>query len=223
MRNLRVWKRVALVATFAAFGGVASANSFSYTGSFVTDDQIQEFLFSLSATSTVTTVTYSYAGGTNQAGASIPEGGFDPWLAIFNSSGGLVASNDDGTCGQVGTDSVTGACFDSYISESLSAGSYTLVLSQSDNSPAGGTLGDGYTRTGQTDFTSSFGCSNGEFCDINADNRTPNWAVDIDNVTSSSLPGAAAPEPSTFLLLGAGFTGMVMLRRRFGVQPGSGC
>jgi len=216
MSNLRVWKHVALIVTFAAFGGVASASSFSYTGSFVTDDQIQEFLFSLSAPSIVTTVTYSYAGGTNQAGAIIPEGGFDPWLAIFNSSGVLVASDDNGTCTQVGTDSDTGACFDSYISEALTTGTYTLVLSQSDNSPAGGTLGAGYTRTGQTDFTSSFGCSNGEFCDINADNRTPNWAVDIDNVTSSSLPGGAAPEPATFLLLGGGFAGIVMLRRRSG-------
>ena len=103
MRNLCVWKHVALIAACAAFGGVASASSFSYTGSFLTDDQIQEILFSLSSTSTVTAVTYSYAGGTNQANTAVPEGGFDPWLSIFNSSGTLVASNDDGTCGQVGT------------------------------------------------------------------------------------------------------------------------
>ena len=220
MRNLRVCCHVALIVTFAAFGGVASASSFSYTGSFNTDDQIQEFLFSLSATSTVTAVTYSYAGGTNQANAKIPEGGFDPWLAIFDSTGTLIASVDDGTCGQVGADSVTGACFDSYISQSLAAGNYTLVLSQSDNSPFGGTLSAGYTRTGQPDFTSMFGCSNGEFCDINSDNRTPNWAVDIDNVASSSLPGvgggATVPEPATFLLLGGGFAGILLLRRRAG-------
>ena len=214
MRNLFVWKHAALIVTFAAFAGVASASSFSYTGSFATDDQIQEFLFSLSATSTVTTVTYSYAGGTNQAAASVSQGGFDPWLAIFDSSGVLQASDDNGTCGQVGTDSVTFACFDSFISTSLPAGDYTLVLSQSDNSPAGGNLSDGYTRTGQTDFTSSFGCSNGEFCDVNFDNRTPNWAVDIDNVASSSLPGGGAPEPATFLLLGGGFAGILVLRRR---------
>jgi hypothetical protein len=218
MRKLRVWRHVALVVvTCAAFEGVASAGSFSYTGSFVTDDQIQELLFSLSSASTVTAVTYGYAGGTNQAGASIAQGGFDPWLSIFDSSGVLIATDDNGTCGQVPTDSVTGACFDSYLSQPLAAGNYTLVLSQSDNSPFGGNLSDGYTRTGQTDFTSSFGCSNGEFCDINADNRTPNWAVDIDNVTSSSLPGGAAPEPATFLLLGGGFAGILMLRRRSGV------
>jgi hypothetical protein len=219
MRNLRIWRHVAIAVTCAVFGSVASASSFSYTGSFTTDDQIQEFLFSLSGTSTVTAVTYSYAGGVNQAGSGVPQGGFDPWLAIFNSSGGLVASVDNGICGQVDADSVTGACFDSYISQSLAAGNYTLVLSQSDNSPFGGNLSDGYTRTGQTDFTSSLGCSNGQFCDINADSRAPIWAVDIDNVTSSSLPGGAGatPEPATFLLLGGGFAGILMLRRRFGV------
>jgi len=221
MRNARVWKYLALTVAFAAFGGVASASSFSYTGSFVTDDQIQAFLFSLSGPSTVAAITFSYAGGTNQAGSGIPQGGFDPVLAIFDSGGILKAISDNGTCGQVNTDSVTGACFDSFISQSLAAGNYTLVLSQSDNSPVDGNLSDGYTRTGQTDFTSSFGCSNGEFCDINADNRTPNWAVDIDNVTSSSLPGdgggGAAPEPATFLLLGGGFAGILMLRRRSGV------
>ena len=220
MIKLRLWKYLAIVATACAgFGGVASASSFSYGGAFVTDDQTQELLFTLSGTATVTAVTYSYAGGTNQALVSIPEGGLDPYLAIFDSTGTLQATNDDGTCGQVGTDSDTGACFDSYISQSLGPGVYTLVLSQSGNSPAGGNLSNGYTSTGQPNFTAIDGCSNGIFCDINGDNRTGNWAVDIDNVTSSSLPGggATAPEPATFLLLGGGFAGIVMLRRRFGV------
>lgn len=217
MGSLRFWKDVSLIAVFAAFGSVASASSFSYTGSFVTDDQIQEFLFTLSTSSTVTAASYSYAGGINQAGASIPQGGFDPWLAIFDSTGALQASDDNGTCGQVGTDSVTGACFDSYISQTLPAGNYTLVLSQSDNSPFDGNFSDGYTRTGQTDFTSAFGCSTGAFCDINADNRTAHWAVDIDNVKSSSLPGGTVPEPATFLLIGGGFAGILILRRRCSV------
>jgi len=216
MRKVRFLRDVALVIGCIAFGGVASASSFSYNGSFTTDDQIQQILFSLSATSTVTAVTFGYAGGTNQASMSIPQGGFDPWLAIFDSAGALVASDDNGTCGQVGTDSNTGACFDSYISQSLAAGNYTLVLSQSDNSPFGATFGDGYTRTGQPTFTSSFGCGDGQFCDINADNRSANWEIDLDNVKSSSLPGTGAPEPATFVLLGAGLAGISILRRRFG-------
>ena len=191
----RLWKGVVISATCIVFGGIASAGSFSFTGSFSTDDQVQDFLFTLSSPATVTTVTFGYAGGTNQASMAIPEGGFDPWLAIFDSTGNLLFSNDNGTCGQVGTDSMTGACFDSYISQSLAAGAYTLVLSQSDNQPAGTTLADGYTRTGQTDFTAADGCSNGMFCDITGADRTGAWAVDIDNVDTASLPSSGAPEP----------------------------
>lgn len=210
MRTSRFWKGVVLMATCLVFGGVGSASNFSFTGSFTTDDQLQTLLFNLSATATVTTKTFSYAGGTNQAGMVIPEGGFDPWLAIFNSTGNLVASVDNGTCGQVPMDSMTGACFDSYISQPLSAGAYTLVLSQSDNQPVGTTLAQGYTRTGQTNFTAAFGCSDGMFCDITGANRTANWAVDIDNVGSA----AAVPEPGTILLGAAGLTALMLARRR---------
>ena len=93
------------------------------------------------------------------------------------------------------------------------AGSYTLVLSESDNQPAGGTLSDGYTETGNPAFTSEFGCSNGIFCDIYGDNRTGNWAVDIDNV-SSAAEAAGVPEPGTVGLTGAALAGMAWLRRR---------
>lgn len=196
------------------FAGAASAANFSFTGSFTTDDQLQDIVFSLSSPATITTVTFGYAGGTNQAGTLIPQGGFDPYLSIFDAGGSLVAVNDDGTCGQVPADSVTGACFDSYISETLSAGTYTLILSQSGNQPFDNTLADGFTQTGQTNFTAMNGCSNEIFCDINADNRTGFWAVDIDNVDSASLPGSAVPEPASVLLAAAGLVAILSARSR---------
>jgi len=198
-----------------AFAGVTWASSFSFQGTFSTDDQLAEIPFILAGPATVNTVTYSYAGGTDQASQTIPEGGFDPWLSIFDSSGNLLFSNDDGTCGQVPADSVTGSCFDSYISESLGAGTYLLVLSESDNQPAGTSLGDGFTRTGQGDFTGpEFGCSDGSFCDANFANRSPNWEVDIDNVTSAG----SAPEPATIFLSAVGVIALILLpRRRAGV------
>jgi sugar lactone lactonase YvrE len=57
---------------------------------------------------------------------------------------------------------------------------------QSDNGPPGLLLSDGFVDTGNPTFTSSFGCTNGQFCDSTADNRTSAWAVDIDNVRSFS-------------------------------------
>jgi PEP-CTERM motif len=214
MQSSRLLIGVAMAAAFVLCGGVSSAASFSFTGSFATDDQLQQFLFTLSNPATVTTVTWSYAGGTNQAGAVIAAGGFDPWLAIFDSTGNLVASVDNGSCGQVAMDPSTGACFDSFISQSLAPDIYTLVLSESDNQPVDTTLADGYTRTGQGNFTGgAFGCSNGVFCDATGANRTGNWAVDIDNVSSASLAGGGSvPEPGTLLLGAAGLAGIMGLR-----------
>lgn len=217
MRISRLLSGVYMATIFCVSAGLASAASYSFTGTLATDDQLQEFTFTLANTNVITAVTYGYAGGTNQAGTLIPEGGFDPALAIFDSSGNLLALNDDeSTCSQVPGDSMTGACLDSYLSESLGPGTYTLVLSQSGNDPIGNTLADGYLETGNPNYTAANGCSNGTFCDEFGDNRTGNFAVDIDNVTSASEVGAqaATPEPATVLLSMAGLAGLTLLRRR---------
>jgi hypothetical protein len=113
---------------------------------------------------------------------------------------------------QVGPDSMIGACFDSFIMESLGGTLYTLILSQSNNEP-NGQLKDGFNKTGQQTFTSSFGCSNGSFCDSTGDNRTNKWAVDILNVTSATM-SPPVPEPGTLVLLASGMAVIVVLRRR---------
>jgi len=211
---------MALLAMSLVFAGAASAGSYSFTGTFTTDDQLQEFLFTIGSSTTFTAVTLSYAGGTNQAGAIIPEGGFDPFLAIFNSSGTLLALNDDGT-GFVPIDPSTGAASDSYLSLStLAAGTYTLVLSQTYNQPYGPTFADGYSEAGNPNYTAdAFGCGSGYFCDpFGTTNRTGNWALDIDNVSSASEFGEpmTTPEPESILLFGSGIAGLILLlwRRR---------
>jgi hypothetical protein len=172
------------VAVLAFLAGIASVADFSFTGTFSRDDQLQLFTFRVDTTSTVIMRTWSYAGGTNAAGQVIPRGGFDPFLSLFDSSGTLIGENDNGT-GFVATDPHTGAAFDSYLQMiSLVPGTYTLVLTQSDNQPNDGTFADGFTRTGDPTFTSMFACSNGQFCDISTDNRNGKWAVDIDNVAA---------------------------------------
>lgn len=205
------YRSLACVLGLMAFASLDYAGSFSFTGTFGSDDQLQDLIFTLTGTSTVTAVTYGYAGGTNQAAMIIPEGGFDPWLAIFDSSGNLLDSVDNGACGQVPADSMTGSCFDSFIQDTFNAGTYTLVLSESDNQPVSNLFSDGYTRTGQGDFTGSeFGCGNGSFCDVNGTNRTGNWAVDVLNADNAVL----APEPAATLLAAGGLAGLFLLRKR---------
>src|SRR6266852_9642865 len=108
MRRLRGWRSVPLVAGLALFAGQAFGASFSFTGTFATDDQLKQFTFNLSGTSTVTLRTWSYAGGTNANAGVIPRGGFDPWLSLYNAAGNLLQSVDNGLppCGPVAADSV---------------------------------------------------------------------------------------------------------------------
>lgn len=199
------------LAIFALSGGIARGGTISFTGTFSADDNLQIFTFTLSGSSSIVARTFGYAGGTNAASTQIPAGGFDPWLSIFDAAGNLLASVDNGTCGQVATDSATGACLDSYISTTLVSGVYTLVLSESDNQPVGPTFADGFTRTGQGDFTASaFGCASGPFCDINAANRTSAWALDIGDVTSAVETGV--PEPGLALISGLCLISLGLMR-----------
>jgi hypothetical protein len=200
--------------------GTLSAANFSFTGIFGQDDQLEVFLFS-NPSGTVTLRTWSYAGGTNAAGQVIPSGGFDPVLSLYDATGGLNALsplidfNNDGP--GVATDPATGNAFDSLITilGLNPVGTYALVLSENDNIPAGGTFGDGFTRAGQGNFTSSFGCGGPAFCDVTPAQRNGNWAVDILGVrTATDTNGPTVPEPGSMLLLGAGMTALAVLRRR---------
>ncbi len=204
---------------------VATAGSLSFTGAFTQDDQLQLFTFT-APTSTTVVRTWSYAGGTDFAGAMIDPGGFDPVLSVFDATGGLMdsslllASNDDGpdqcptnapNC--VSSDPSTGAAFDSLlVLNGLDpGGQYVLVLSESDNLPVGPDYGSGFSQTGQGNFTpTEFPCGGAAFCDANLAQRNGAWAVDILNVGTAD----EAPEPGSILLVAAGLGVLGLLRRR---------
>jgi len=188
---------LAAVVSGSAIAMPAHATDFSFTGSFTTANDVQQFNFTVGAPSIVTLRTWSYAGGTNAASTLIPQGGFDPILSLFNSSGLLIAENDDGGCGSVATDSVTGNCWDTYLSQNLAAGDYTVAISAFSNFALGPNLANGFEGGG------SFS------------GRTVNWAFDILNVNGAAL-GGAVPEPATWamLLLGFGLIGGAMRTQR---------
>lgn len=224
-RSLRRSLFIAGVAAGALLAsGAASAEDYSFTGHFSADDDVQLFNFTAGGTSSVVLRTWSYAGGTNAAGDTIARGGFDPILALFDGTGAYVSHNDDGGCGYVAHDSVTGACWDTYFTATLAAGNYTVAVMQYDNFAIRPNLSDGFQRTGEGNFTAGW-CSGGAgiFCDVNGDARDSHWAFDILGVEGASVvpPNGAVPEPATWAMLitGFGLVGGMARRQQKAPQP----
>jgi len=63
---------------------VPSTSSLSYIGALSGPEDMFEATFSLLATANLKIDTWGFGGGTNAAGAVIPAGGFDPWIALFS-------------------------------------------------------------------------------------------------------------------------------------------
>src|SRR5579872_2104912 len=136
------------LAVCGLFATAGFADNFSFTGMFTSDDDVQQFNFAVGAPSTVTLRTYSYAGGTNSAGTVIPRGGFDPILALFDSSGNLVNQNDDGGCGLVPADAGTGMCWDTYLQSPLAPGNYSVTVMEYNSFANGPNIANGFLEQG---------------------------------------------------------------------------
>ena len=172
----------------------ANAANFSFEGSFNSDDDLRVFTLNVANGAFDRYVSYPLVRGWSECrdGAAIAGGGFDPILSLFtgaNDPGGTqLASNNDGTCPPLNNDAVTGACWRYVDGIALGPGLYTLVLSQSDNVALGPTLGDGFLRAGQGNFTGpAFLGVPGSFIDANPSQRDSRWAVDILNADLPQL------------------------------------
>ena len=178
-------------------------------GLFDFDNDVEQFDFSIGNQSIVTIETISYAGGVVATNPALVDlgGGFDPIISLFDESGAFIADVDDGSAT---VDAGTGFAFDSFLEETLPAGTYTVVVTQFDNFFVGGVGDDislGFDFDGAPDnFTAFFGCTNGSFCDVGGNNRSNFFNV---NVTAQ-----AVPEPSTLALLGFGLVGAGLAYRR---------
>ena len=175
----------------------------SATGAFTQDDNEQVFNFTLAGPATVTMRTWSFAGGTNANGQTIAAGGFAPVLSLFDASGAesLLAFDSGGVapsaCSPRKIDPATGFCLDAYLNEALATGSYTLVLTEYDNTPNGPTLPDGFLEQGNGNFTGGpFFLNAGSGFQRNAD-----WAVDITSASSAPVPEPTTAAGILFLVL----------------------
>lgn len=185
----------ALAALMSAGAMPAAAADYSFTGNLGNPNDVALFNFTVGSTSNVTLRTYSYAGGTNAAGQVFGNGGFDPILALFDSTGLRINQNDDGGA-DVAADPINGRRYDTFLSSLLAPGSYTVSVMAYSNFSAGPNLSDGFQGGGNFQGRSSF------------------YAFDVLGADQATGPGAV-PEPSTWalLILGFGAVGAGMRRR----------
>jgi len=112
--------------------------------------------FSVVTTSAMEAITFSYGGGTNGAGTPIAQGGFEPYLSLFDASGNFLASTFFGTTCPAGahTNTNSGQCFDVLLDGgTLAPGDYQIAISAFENQSfaennGSGTLNDGFTGLG---------------------------------------------------------------------------
>ncbi len=218
MKNIfKVFQKTSVAISVILVLGTAStvkAADFDFFGNFTNDNDIFRFDFTVGADSDITIFSSSW-----------DDGGLDPILAIWDSAGNLIAEQDDGQL--TGSETSNGVSYDydiwdSYYTEFLTAGSYTATIGQYNNFANGTNLSDGfrYDGAGNENFTSAFGCSNGQFCGVftDNDNRTSEYAFHILNVDDAVVVDPdpnSIPEPASLLgLLTVGSFGTFLKRKR---------
>lgn len=204
----------ALTAAFGANAAMAAPVDLTFTGTFLKDNDVLKFNFTLTEARDVTIFSSSW-----------DDGGFDPILSLWNSSGNLIESQDDGH--NIGSTLVNGVSYthgnwDSYYTRHLEAGSYIVAITQYDNFNKSSLLSDGFEYDDNPNFTFDLGYGPQPFFNgvDSVVGRTGDWTFHVLNVDSAivQIPGDV-PEPATIALIGAGLAGLGAARRRKEAAP----
>src|SRR5208337_2725852 len=138
---------------------IAFADTTSYTGTLASPEDYFTATVTMPVDGTMGLQTWGFGGGTNAASQLIPAGGFDSFVGVFAGTGSTATYIDGASdllgsygagCPPAGTVNIGGAvCGDITLAESLTAGTYTVLLSDAGYIPAAvfetsGELGDGF-------------------------------------------------------------------------------
>jgi hypothetical protein len=155
--------------------------------------------FNVTSTSSMTAISFSYGGGTNGQGANIAQGGFEPYLSLFDASGNFLGSTVAGTYCPAGSNLYQGQCFDVLLAGgTLTPGNYQIAISDwanaslAENNGPPAILSDGFTGLGNL-----------------ATGEDLHFGFDV--ILSNSINNT--PEPATFGLIGLALGVLGRLRR----------
>lgn len=178
-------------------GAFATAAPVQLDGTLMRDDDRRSFTLELDTAGSLKAISTGYASG-----------GFDTMLFLFDAAGALIAFNDDGL--DAVADPFTSWAFDAGLEVALAAGRYTLVLTQYDNVPHTFQLADGFSRTGDGNFTPGLTglCTASSFCDSTGDARSNRWQLVIDGADR------VIDEPGALALAGLALLAAATTRRR---------
>ncbi len=202
--------KVSLPLAALLFGAVgpaalqAAPTGQTYTGSLTAESGQGSVLLetmSLTSMSNVTIYTTSYGGGTNLDGSVTGPGGFQPNITLYDNTGFTIANQSAGF-------SPLNNTWDGYLTDSnLAAGTYYVTLTDWQNQ-------ESITATNlnlSNPYLSFSGPGGTNFTDVQGNNRTGNYALDI---STSSVGTSAVPEPATLSLICPGLAGAFLLWRK---------
>ncbi len=193
---------VCAVLLTVASHAAATTTTHTFSGTFVNDDELAWFDFNLAQNGRVAARTTSFGNG-----------GFAPVFSLFslNRDQDLLqlVHGSSNTCSTPGAgQSSAGLCWDAFFSTGLSAGNYRLVLSQDGNTPNGSTLPEGFSETGNPNYTgiNYLGDTSRSFINYDGMQRTGIYMAQV-QVTSP------VPEPESAVLLLAGLAAIAGISR----------
>jgi hypothetical protein len=202
---------VMILSLAAASSTKASAFVACASGSFTRDDNAAAFTFVLKQPTLVYAQTTSYAGtasdpgGVDFCGNTVPSGGFDPVLSLFDLTTGALLdfnnnnSSDNPSLFTLPADPATGESFDAELADILPPGAYLYVLTEWDNTPPANLDSGSFAEEGNGNFTSGLFGDCPKFADVTGACRNSNFALEFFGETIT-----VTPEPVTALLLASG-------------------